>query len=373
MRHFLTMLRRIDWILFLSVVTLSGLGLLAIWSVDIAQDPGRLFNFKKQLAFVVVGCAVALIAACLNYRTLRSMSRGLYIAGLILLIAVLFFGTTVRGTKGWFTILGATVQPVELIKVILIVVLAKYFSERAHIVDLKVLFNLSILTGLYAALTLAQPDFGSALVLIGIAVGMLLLTNVPRRYVISGALIGCMLAVVGWGFFLKDYQKDRVRSFIDPQADPFGRGYNIRQSVIAVGAGGLFGRGLGEGSQSQLRFLPEAQTDFIFAVIAEELGFVGAVMVLALYLVLLFQIVRVALCSKDEFGSYVVLGIGLLFFIQIVFNLGAATGLLPVTGLTLPFVSYGGSSLIVNLLLIGIVESVHKSNWVNEKEGVLYG
>ena len=161
--------------------------------------------------------------------------------------------------------------------------------------------------------------------------------------------------------------------FLHPEKELLGAGYNVNQSIIAIGAGRLFGRGLGFGSQSQLQFLPEAQTDFIFAVIAEELGFAAALIIIILYTLLFLRLIRIAGQCRDDFSSYVILGITLLFFIQIVFNLGSTTGLLPVTGLTLPFLSYGGSSLMINLLLIGIAESIARSNWENQKENVLYG
>jgi len=179
--------------------------------------------------------------------------------------------------------------------------------------------------------------------------------------------------LLSWNYVFEDYQKDRLTVFLYPDEKLLGAGYNVHQSIIAIGAGNFFGRGLGFGSQSQLHFLPEAQTDFIFAVIAEELGFVGAFIVLLVYVLFLIRIVFIAKNCQDDYASYVSVGIGLLFFIQLIFNIGGATGLLPITGLTLPFISYGGSSLVVNLLLVGVLMSISRSNWEHQKENVLYG
>ncbi len=358
MTNVVNTLRRIDWILFLSILTLAGLGLLAIWSVDVARDPGQLWNFKKQLIFVSVGVFLSLAMTLINYHALRSVSRLLYLLGGALLIGVLVFGSTIRGTKGWFTLGPITVQPVEFAKILLVIVLAKYISQRAHVVDAKVIFGAGVLTGGYVALTLMQPDFGSAFVILIIAIGMLLLTNVPRRYVVGGMVAAVLVALLGWQFFLKDYQKDRVRSFLNPMSDPFGRGYNIRQSVIAVGSGGIFGRGLGQGSQSQLRFLPEAQTDFVFAVLSEQLGFFVVLLIGACYGTLAFRLWVLMRTTSDGFAAFCVVGFFIIVGVQAVFNIGMNIGLLPVVGLPLPFVSLGGSAILSNFLLHGVVQSI---------------
>jgi len=350
--------RRIDWILFLCTLILSGLGILGIWSVDLAQAPGTLANFQKQIAFVGGGIVLVLFISYFDYRAFRSLSKTLYVAGALILLAVVIFGTTIRGTRGWFQIGTFTVQPVELAKVILIVVLAKYLSLKAHIIDFKVILNLGIISGLYVAPTLLQPDFGSALTLFGITLGMLLLTNVPRRYVFFGLMLLAVTLVLGWNFFLHDYQKARVSSFVNPASDPFGRGYNIRQSVIAVGAGGILGRGLGEGSQSQLRFLPEAQTDFIFAVLAEQLGFFIVVLILACYAVMMWRLLILSRKTTDGFALFCIAGFAILVAMQMILNIGMNVGLLPIVGLPLPFVSLGGSAMLSNFLLLGIVQSI---------------
>jgi len=228
--------------------------------------------------------------------------------------------------------------------------------------SLEFVLSSGIAAGLYVGLILLQPDLGSALVLVGIWFGLLLFSGTKKRYI--ALLVGVVIAtfVFGWFFLFQPYQKERLLTFVDPSRDPLDTGYNVTQSIIAIGSGKMFGRGLGFGSQSQLHFLPEAQTDFISSVIGEELGFVGLCILLILYFVLLWRFLRIALSARDDFSSYTVLGIALLFFIQLVVNMGGATGLLPVTGVTLPFVSYGGSSLIINFALVGIAESIARGS-----------
>ncbi len=350
--------RRIDWILFLSACALAGFGLLAIWTIDLAQDPAHFFNFKKQLVFVISGAVLALAIAMADYRALRSLARPLYFIGVALLFLVVLLGKTIRGTQGWFALGGFTFQPVEFIKLSLIFALAKYLDLKAHVFDGSVIAKIMVIVGLYIGLTLAQPDFGSALVLGMIAVGMAFLARVPRRYVFGGLVGFFVVAVLAWSFFLQGYQKDRIRCVFNPEADPFGRGYNIRQSVIAVGAGGMWGRGLGEGSQSQLRFLPEAQTDFIFAVLAEQLGFFVVALMLGAYVLIGWRLLKMCQRITDGFALFCVAGFFILIAAQTVMNVGMNLGVLPVVGLPLPFVSLGGSAMLANFLMLGVVQSI---------------
>lgn len=342
----------------MSVAVLSGLGLLAIWTVDLGQDPEQFFNFKKQLTFVLSGIVLSLGLTLVDFRAFRSLARLLYLVGFALLAGVLVIGVTIRGTQGWFGFGGFTFQPVEFAKVILIVVLARYLSKKAHVIDLKVVLNVAILAGLYVALTAMQPDFGSVLVLLAIAAAMLLFANVPRQYVLVGIMLLVILSILLWNFGLQDYQKARLVSFVDPESDPFGRGYNIRQSVIAVGSGGFFGRGLGEGSQSQLRFLPEAQTDFVFAVLAEQLGFFAVLLILGAYLVILWRLALIFKRTADGFALFCTAGFLIMVFVQTFLNIGMNIGLLPIVGLPLPFVSLGGSAMLANFLMLGVVQSI---------------
>jgi len=206
---------------------------------------------------------------------------------------------------------------------------------------------------------------GSSLLLIGMWGIVLLVAGVGARWIAALAGLAGLLSAGAWSFVLKDYQKARITSFLDPGNDPLGQGYNVKQAIIAIGSGGLFGRGLGFGSQSQLKFLPESQTDFVFAVIAEELGFFGVAVVLSAFGLLFYRLLRIAALTRDDFTSFLVIAIGAAFFCQVLVNVGANLGLLPVTGVTLPLVSYGGSSLIFTLLMLGVVQSVaahHRRN-----------
>lgn len=345
----------------------------SIYSIDLSRGE-KLTYFPMQLLACTIGVVMFFIASRMHVTFYRTMSKPIYLAALLMTGLVLVAGSTVRGTTGWFKIGGLSFQPAEFAKVAVVLMMGFLVSIQKRRFD-KLQFV--VLSGLVVSvlifLILMQPDLGSSLVLGGIWFGILVLSGIKKRYIFG--LIGVVILsfVISWNFLFKDYQKERLTTFLRPQAELLGAGYNVNQSIIAIGGGRFFGRGLGFGSQSQLYFLPEAQTDFIFSVIGEELGFIGIFIVLFVYLYIFFRLVSIARQCNDDFGSYVVLGVMLLFFIQVVFNVGAATGLLPVTGLTLPFVSYGGSSLIINLILIGVVESIAQSNWENQKENTLYG
>jgi rod shape determining protein RodA len=293
-----------------------------------------------------------------NYRLLRNYAIILYALGLLSLIGVLLFGVTIRGTTGWFALGPVNMQPVEFMKIAHAVLLAAYFSERARRnFGWKELLESGALTAIPVGLTLMQPDAGSASLLIGMWGVVVLFAGLKPRH--AAVLIGSGLAFawVAWNYLLAKYQIDRIMTFLDPSLDPLGSGYNVTQAIIAIGAGGLFGRGLGFGSQSQLKFLPESQTDFIFAVIAEELGFLGVALLLTAFILLFFRLGRIARHAGDDFTAYLVVAIAGVLFVQMMVNIGMNVGLLPVTGVTLPLVSYGGSSLVFTLLMLGIVES----------------
>lgn len=345
----------------------------SIYSIDLSRGD-KLIYFPTQFLALMIGLGVLLIALRFHMAFYQAISKPVYVLSVLMLVGVLFFGETIRGTTGWFRIGGFSFQPAEFAKLAVILIIGFLISKQGRRFD-KLQFV--VLSGLVVLLPilliLVQPDLGSALVLGGIWFGTLILSGVKKKYILALLSIVLVSFLIGWNFLFQDYQRDRLLVFLHPEEEPLGAGYNVNQSIIAIGAGRFFGRGLGFGSQSQLHFLPEAQTDFIFSVVAEELGFIVAFIILIFYFLIFLRMIKIARQSRDDYGSYVVIGITLLFFIQVVFNIGASTGLLPVTGLTLPFLSYGGSSLIVNLLLIGIVESVARSNWENQKENILYG
>jgi rod shape determining protein RodA len=351
-----------DWTILLVVTLLTCIGLAGIYSVDLSKGETLTF-FPMQVIAFFIGTVILLIAASVHSVFYQSLSRLAYIGVLLLLVGVLFFGITVRGTTGWFRIAGFSLQPAELAKVSLILFLSwMFYRHGRRYYRWQFVLGSMLVVGLYAGLILLQPDLGSALILISIWFGLLLFSNTKKRYIISLLGIGVGIFILGWFFLFAPYQKARLVTFLDPSADPLGSGYNVSQSIIAIGAGNLLGRGLGFGSQSQLHFLPEAQTDFIFAVIAEELGFIAVLGIFILYSILIWRIVALSQKCRDDFAVFVLLGVAIMFFVQVVVNIGAATGTLPVTGVTLPFLSYGGSSLVINLFLIGIVESIARSH-----------
>lgn len=351
-----------DWWLAAAVFLLSLFGLAAIYSVGLGRPDNHFLDFKKQIIFLIVGLGLMILASRFSYTFYRAASRSFYAFCFLLLLGVLFFGATIRGTKGWFNWGELSFQPVELMKIGLILLLAFFASRRARSFQTLNFFAGSAFYALAPIiLIIFQPDFGSALLLILIWFSLVLVAGTKKRYLLILFFVLCSLFLVSWFFLFKDYQKERFLTFLDPNRDPLGRGYNITQSIIAVGSGEFWGRGLGFGSQSQLRFLPETQTDFIFAVVAEEMGFIGTSLIIILFALLFWRLIKLARASRDDFALFTALGILAIFFWQFFINICVNIGLLPVTGITLPFMSAGGSSLIVNFLLIGLAQSLART------------
>lgn len=359
MKKLFLYLKNFDWIVFSSVMLLVIYGLVEIYSVSLSQGDASLANFKKQLFFACIGVILLFGFALLDFNDLRGLSVYLYVFGAILLVAVLLFGAVVRGTQGWFDVAGYRFQPVELIKIITIIFLAYYYSRiNFRFNSLKSFLVSLAFVGIYAGLIMAQPDFGSAMILILLWISMLVLSGFNKKYLAALIVIGALLAGGAWAFYLKPYQKERIMTFARPEAKPLDQGYNVTQAMIAVGAGRTFGRGIGFGSQSQLRFLPESQNDFIFAVIAEELGYLGVILVLTFFGMFFYRSLKNIRRLKDDAGTLFILGAVSLIFIEMFINIGMNVGLLPVVGISLPFVSYGGSALVSSLILVGIMESI---------------
>ncbi len=354
----LSILARIDWLLVLPAALLSFLGLAAIGSVGLAHDPPTLAPVIKQAIALGLGMMIAFGLTMANYRALDHYARLLYILAGVLLLAVLFFGRTINGTKGWFLIGGWGVQPVEFAKVALVVIMARFMSKHAHVRELRLLISSGIVMALLAILVLWQPDFGGAMILASLWFFLLLIAGIKRRHLLTMVVGVLLIAAISWLFLLKDYQRGRIETFFDPSRAPLAQGYNSTQAKIAIGAGGLFGRGLGFGSQSQLRFVPEAQTDFLFSVIGEELGFIAVLIMFGLFVLFFSRAVRIAERSGDNFPAFLALGLVLNIFLAAVVNIGMNLGLLPVTGIALPFLSAGGSSLIATWIAVGLLESI---------------
>lgn len=342
-----------------SAVLLVVIGIVVISSIDVARAFDGV-NGRKQLIAFVIGLVVLGVAAYTAHTFYRATAPWWYAAGMILLGLVLFFGTTIRGTQGWFQFGGFSFQPVEFMKVALILMFAKFASrQRASLKQFSFFVGSAALVAMPMSLVLLQPDLGSALLLGLFWLGMMLVVRVRWRYVLGLLAFGFIAGVLAWFFVLQPYQKDRLITFVNPEHDPLGAGYNIAQSIIAVGSGQWIGRGLGFGSQSQLRFLPESHTDFIFAVIAEAFGFLGALLVMGLLVVVMYRLIRMMRAAHDDFSLLVIAGALVMFAAQWAVNIGATMGLLPVTGVPLPLLSYGGSALVSTLLLFGIVESMY--------------
>ena len=361
----LRVLKKLDWVLIGAILLLIVIGLLSIASASQART-GVFTNFKKQLFFAVIGLILLGIFCFIDYRFLRNYSAivlVLYISSIFLLILLLLLGSQVRGAVSWFQF-GSPIgklglEPVEIMKFVLIVILAKYFSSR-H-VDFGLIRHI-VISGFYVlipvALVLLQPDLGSAALLLIIWVGIMLVSGIRARHLLALFLIFVVITGFSWQIFLKDYQRARILTFFQPKNDPLGRGYNVLQSIIAVGSGGFWGKGLGHGSQSQLNFLPEQHTDFIWATIAEEWGFFGVAFVLVLWGIIFWRLFIIAIGATTNFARLFVFGFMLLLLAHISINIGMNMGLMPVAGIPLPFLSYGGSNLIATLIAFGIVQNI---------------
>lgn len=352
-------LKNLDWIMFSAIFLLICFGLVEIYSVALGQNELDFINFKKQIFSIMAGIAFFFALAFFDYHNLRSYSNYIYVLGIIMLLLVLGLGSTIRGTKGWFDLAGFGIQPVEFVKLILILFLARYFSSASLKANpLKHLIMTGIGTLIFASLVLAQPDFGSSLLLFIIWLSMLVFAGFKKKYFIFLISILLISLAIGWTFLFKPYQKQRILTFFNPSFNPLEQGYNVSQAIIAVGAGGLFGRGLGFGSQSQLKFLPEAQTDFIFAVVAEELGFLGVALILIFFSIFFYRCIASLKKINNDFGVFFILGSVSLIFVEMFVNIGMNIGLLPVVGISLPFLSYGGSGMLSSLMLAGVIESI---------------
>lgn len=334
-------------------ITLSSILLLSIGILVI-------FSSSKELAiqqsiFALLGMIIYIIISQFDYRSIRNLIIPIYVIIIVLLIIVQILGIETRGSVRWIPLGIFNIQPSEFAKPILILLLASFWAK--NLPNWSNILKSLLWTSPLVLLIFKQPDLGSTLTLMAIWLGMLLAVHASFKKIMVLALLTALIIPFGW-LFLKEYQKERIVSFLTPQNDPLGRGYNLIQSTIAVGSGELLGRGLGRGTQSRLQFLPEFRTDFIFASIAEEMGFLGSLIILSIYLFLLIYCLRVAESSSDAFGFLLVMGGVSMILFQTTVNIGMNVGLLPITGITLPLVSYGGNSLVATMVTLGIVASV---------------
>ncbi len=356
MRQWFGNFRYFDLVLFGSSILLLLLGLLMIYSTTLDTEANLLL---RQGIVAVVGFVGMFYLAFFDYRDLKRVTGFIYLAILAALLAVWFFGANIRGSVRWIDLGFFNLQPAEFAKLAIVIIMAKFLDQHGE--RLKS-FRYVLLSAVYVLipvfLILIEPDLGSSLIVFFTWFAMLMFSKISKKHLMALIAAGLVLAVAAWFFALHDYQKQRVYTFINPASDPQGQGYNVIQSIIAVGSGELFGRGVGRGLQSQLKFLPERQTDFIFASTAEELGLVGSFVILLLYVIILFRVLRAVRSARDNFGMYLSLGIFFMLFFQILINIGMNIGILPVTGIPLPLLSYGGSSLLTTLLSLGLVQSI---------------
>ncbi len=311
----------------------------------------------QQLIFAIIGLAGYFFIRWFDYRALSSYIKLSYGISLALLMITWFIGFESRGSMRWISLGPINIQPSEFAKPILILTLAWFWSR--NVASWFSILKSMLWTFPIFFMIFIQPDLGTSLTILAIWLGLLVASNISWKKIVMLLLVGLMILPTTW-FFLHNYQRERLISFASPQSDPQGIGFHVIQSTIAVGSGGVFGRGLGRGTQSRLQFLPEFRTDFIFAFIAEELGFLGSAIILILYALMLGMIFRIIMKSRDRFGELVCVGVLSMMFIQIFINVGMNVGLLPITGITLPLLSYGGSSLVSTLICLGLVASVAK-------------
>lgn len=353
-------IKKLDWVLITATVLLVGIGFLSLYSSSLGR--GDFLNFKKQIIFFGVGFSLMIGLSFLDWRSLREdpyLILILYFLCLVALVGLFFFAPEIRGVRSWYKVGPISIDPIEFTKIVLIILLAKYFSGR-HIEMYRIRHIL--LSGFYvlipALLIFFQPELGSILILIALWVGILLISGIKIRHFLILCFCGLLVLILGWSAFLKDYQKERVINFIMPQIEPLGGAWSQNQAKIAIGAGGIFGQGLGQGSQTQYGFLPEPQTDFIFAAIAEEFGLLGVGILFFLFSLLIWRIIKITLSATSNFPRLFGTGLAIILISQIFINVGMNLGILPIIGIPLPLVSYGGSSLIMTFVGLGILESI---------------
>ncbi len=344
--------------LFAPALVLSLIGLSTMYTFH--GDNGF---FGRQLVWISLALTVMFLSMVPDYRFLRSghSTFYIYLSTVALLILVLIFGEVTLGARSRFDLGFFSFQPAEFAKLVLIAVLAKYFSKRHEMIgDFKHIVVSGLYTFAVFALVFVQPDFGSALIILSIWFGLVLVSGIRLRHlslVIGG---GVFVFILMWSFVLLPYQKERIMTFVDPLADIQGAGYNVYQSIIAAGSGQVWGKGIGYGTQSKMEFLPEHETDFIFAAFAEEWGFVGVAVLFVLYALVVWRLLRLALGGASNFEKLFAVGVALLIISQFTVHVGMNIGLLPVTGLTIPFMSYGGTHLLVEFMALGIVMAMSR-------------
>lgn len=364
MKHERRFLPNFDWTFFFAVMILVGIGLLSVYSATYSMGGGRHGLFVKQAWWLGIGSMMMMMSLMPDYHSLQRWAYPLYVVAVLSLAAVLVAGRTGMGAQRWLPLGPLSFQPSELAKLILVISLAKYFSEdgvtEGH--TLGQLVKPFVMVAVPMALVVKQPDLGTALMLLFIFCAMVAVTGIKLRSLAYLVIAGILTMPVAWSFFwghLKGYQKDRILTFINPESDPSGAGYHVIQSKIAIGSGALTGKGYLNGTQSQLSFLPERHTDFIFSVISEEWGFVGSLLVLLVFLFVILWGVEAAHRAKDRFGALLTVGVTSMISFYVIINIGMTLGIMPVVGVPLPLISYGGTSALTTMVALGLVLNVN--------------
>lgn len=355
-----------DWVLLFLVLSISLIGVLNLYSAgySLADLNGKPL-YVRQMYWIMIGLMFMVICFCIDYRFIGRYAYVIYIISIILLIMVFFYGSGAHGSKRWLVVGGFFLQPSEVVKLTVILALAKYFNDNKtdESYNLRKLLLPFLIALLPFLLILKQPDLGTALILIVLFLSMAIFIGVKWRSIISAAISGIVLVPLCWNF-LKNYQRERILAFFNPERDPLGSGYHVIQSMIAVGSGGIIGKGFLRGTQTHLKFLPEQQTDFVFSVFAEEWGFLGGTVLMSIFFVLVLWGLNVARNSRDLLGALIAFGVTMLVFWEVFINIGMVLGIIPVVGLPLPFLSYGGSSMAVLMAGIGLVINVSMRRFI---------
>jgi rod shape determining protein RodA len=355
-----------DWTLFALVLGLAAIGMLSVLSASYG-GPHHPFHplVVRQSLWVAAGMVALIVAVLFDYRALSTYAYPIYGVALGLLGALSMIGRSTMGARRWIDLGLFKLEPSEVVKLALVLVMVRYLREEPPKggIRLHQLIIPGILVLIPVGLVLKEPDLGTALIMLAVAATLIFAGGLNLRTLAALALVGMLVAPAGW-HFLKPYQRQRLVSFLDPQADPLGTGYHVIQSEIAIGSGGAWGKGFLKGTQARLNFLPEQSTDFIFSVFAEEFGFAGSIFLIGLYAGLIARGVWIARHARDRFGALLAVGFTSLVFWQVMINVAMASGILPVVGLTLPLVSYGGSSLIAMMAAMGVLISINTRRYL---------
>ncbi|MHB0968415.1 MAG: rod shape-determining protein RodA [Thermoanaerobaculia bacterium] len=355
---------RLDFNFLGTAVVIAAIGCLLVHSATYFGKDAPLF--QRQIMWCVIGIVLMLIFTFVDYHVFFDMAPVLYGIGLALLLYLLVWGRATANVKSWVHIAGFQFQPSEFMKIFTVLVLAKFFdSNEGAYLNFRSFAIVSAIIGTPVALIIVQPDFGTAASYFPLIVAAMFFGGIRPRYWIAGILIVALLLPTAWVFFLKPYQKDRVLTFLNPELDPLGRGYQVMQAKIAIGSGGITGKGFKQGTQARLEYLPARHTDFIFAVLGEEWGFVGVLVVLGLYLYLFVGAFTIAKGARDRGGTFLAICLISFFIFHVLINVSMQIGLVPTTGIPLPLISYGGSSTMMFFMAIGLILNVDYRKFVN--------